>query len=255
VIEIAGTTYYTVGEPYVFYVLTAVLFPLPLLLIWLLNRWLLGRRLSGLRILGLAVVLTLGVEAALYSDVYWIGQEAKRLCREEAGLRIYKKPEVKALKISLPRDNKVIIDLLNLGYPAVEIERWLPKSSADKITMTKKTNKVCKVYRYTLSDGSLKKEEIPAHSEDAVRYRKYTTDKVLSRYFVKTTRFLKDVHTGEVLSEAIHFSIYPGRVDSFFVGVTGFSFTPWFCGDHGYGSDLAVKTLKPYSKNTQGGDK
>ena len=75
---------------------------------------------------------------------------------------------------------------------------------------------------------------------------------VLDKHFAKAVAKVVDTANGEVLSELIHFSVYPGLFDRVLASALSSSIS-WNCGDEGpHGSagrfsfnELVIKTLKP----------
>ena len=168
---------------------------------------------------------------AVFWDVYHIGQEATRLCNEKAGLHVYKTVQAESV------------------FGVISIRPWGE-------------------YGFKFTEGENDEGKIRYFYENGKPTYK-TVDKILSRYEVvvrphqrvapgiEVLKFeVKDRHTGEVLGEAINYSIDGGWADMAFWGITGFGFSPWICsGKDGegrrsviYPSDLVKATIKPMNK-------
>jgi len=158
----------------------------------------------------LVVVGVLWVSAIVvaYWDVYQISKEAERLCREEAGMYVYR-----TVKANGFLGDSGIDYWSQFGFTYLEAEFIGGRKM-----------------RYTLHDGEVRKEAV---DELLSRYE-YTTDsEVLEMPFTRDRQFIRDRQTGEVLGEIVSFAVYPGWFDSHVIGLLGFTWTPPRCvGDH-----------------------
>jgi len=223
-ITIFGTTYYTWLAPYP--LLFIIAFLLFLMLVFMLDHWIKTRRIKIQKGLAFWVIVLFTLEVILFWDVVWVAHESKRLCKEEGGLHVYKTVQVDSIKFSLNRE-KAIKEKLDGGYSAVIVPDW--------------TVKPIKLYRYSLEKDHLIKQEIPKYVERFRVKSNYQNpshknrfdypSKKLTRYIKKTRYFVEDTESGEILSELVYFSIYPGKIDSYLIKKSGLSFTPWFCGN------------------------
>jgi hypothetical protein len=151
-------------------------------------------------------ILWVGAFIAAYWDVYRIAREARRLCNTEAGMYVHRTVEAE-------------------GFMGVsDIEHWAEKG----FRFVEMEFAGQQRYRYALVGGEVVKEHV-----DELRSRyEYTTDStVLEMPFVRTRDLIRDRSTGEVLGEVVAFKKYPGWLDSRFVGLLGFSWTPPRCDD------------------------
>jgi hypothetical protein len=206
----------------------------------LTNRFVMTKKMSFARVLGISLVLALAGTIYLFRDVYFIGQQVKKLCAEEGGLRIYRKAEVdtKILRTVSP-DLKEVKSLLEQGYAAIEGPVY---DHTDPEQKKKFSQGTLQKYRFTLENGQVVEQPINEYSREAMRYGAPLNTTIVNRAIEKNTYSIKDIYTYEVLSEATFFSIYPGKLESRIIGMSGFTFTPWFCGDVGR-QDLIERTL------------
>jgi hypothetical protein len=245
-IEIAGTTYYMVFGLYLPSLVACVFLAVCLFMLLLIDRLFMRRRVSFLKTLSISLVLALAGTIYLFRDVYFIGQQAKKLCAAEGGLQIHRIAKVDtSVGGPFQPDLREVKKLLEKGYSSIEGELYNPltKLLKDESREERRERLNRKKYRFTLENGEVKKQAIIEYSREAMRYGPDGEVKILNRAIKKTTRAIKDRYTGERLSEATFFSIYPGKVESRIVGMSGFTFTPWFCGDRGVG--LREKTIQP----------
>lgn len=254
-IEIFGTNYYVIFAPIPLLVVLAILLLMMVAVVTI--RWFEHKKLMIPKGLAISILVVMALEVILFWDVYWVGKEAKRLCEEEGGLHVYRTVEVETFETS--GGANTIRKLLKQGYPSV--------------VATDRSEKPHQLYRYTLINNQIQREPI---SEFVSRYRvigsyknpshpgrfDYPT-KVLNRYVKKSRYILEDQKIGEVLGELVYYSIFPGIVDVLLVGMSGLTFTPWFCGDEQIIdgvktgkrisiTNLAEATLKPKSTTKQG---
>ena len=170
--------------------------------------WLVLRRFKFGLILIVIGILWTGAVVAAYWDVYLISKEAERLCREEAGLRVYKTVEAEGF----------------LGDSGIEYwsQYGFRYLEAEFIGGRK--------FRYTLLDGEVVKEPV---EELWSRYEYATDSEVLEMPFTRDRKFIRDRQSDEVLGEIVSFAVYPGWIDSRMLGFLGFTWTPPRCvGDH-----------------------
>ncbi|WP_321532215.1 hypothetical protein [uncultured Desulfuromonas sp.] len=224
VFEIFGTRYYTHGfglllvAPFAFWFIVSVI-GVP---IRLLER-------KPLQWYGVVVsaFCTFVMLIVVFWDVYQIGQQATKLCNEEAGLHVYRTAEAESF----------------LG--AAGIRGWAE-------------------YGFEFTEGESDKDKIRYFMENGKpTYKK--VDQFLSQYELVTTRKkitnrigiikqqIKDRNSNEVLGEANEFKIHGGWADMLFFNLTGFSYSPWICSGRNqkkkiYPSDLVKAVLAPINK-------
>ncbi|WP_020677438.1 hypothetical protein [Geopsychrobacter electrodiphilus] len=211
----------------------ALYLPLVLGLFW----WLYRKIKSALPFLVLVALVLLTLP---FWDVYMIGRDAERLCREEGGLHVYKTVEAEGF----------------LGDSSIEVWskfgfQYVESGGGDKMS------------RYTMVNGK------PVHQ----RVQKFISrnqlksgdnHRVIDKYFARTSYQVIDIQSDEVLGELVAFSIYPGWWDNIIIGLSGSGsgFHPWSCGNEPTqksdvlrlgGSDVVRATLKP--KMSEGGFK
>ncbi|MCB1860089.1 MAG: hypothetical protein KDI63_17600 [Gammaproteobacteria bacterium] len=228
-IEIAGTTYYfsELGR----WVYGVVYVPALLLAVALLY-WIVIRRLTK-PWKGWVLALLLGAGLSWpFWDVYQIGREVTRLCQAEGGLHIYRTAETDGF----------------LG--AADITYW---SKFGFSYVEQSYSYGSEVIRYTLQNG------MPIHEKVAgikSRYELLSTKYIENSYVERHIDLVRDRATGEVLGELKFFRVAPGKFDNFVYGVTGLTFTPWFCGNRDPSrqgksfprSHVALMTLKSLQK-------
>jgi hypothetical protein len=165
-------------------------------------------------------------------DVFAISYEAQRLCREQAGLKVYRTVEAEGF----------------LGDSGIEIWskygfQYVESGGGDKMS------------RYTIKDGSVMHERVHVFKS---RYQLVTGDthKVIGQFLSKSSQRVIDRESGETLGEIVVFGIFPGRFDNAILALTGTGsgFSPWHCGDEPPagsdvlrlgGSDVVKATIKP----------
>lgn len=204
-----------------------LLFPAILFMLAIINRLFFSKQLSLWKLLSITGCILLIASVAMHWDVYLIGQQAKKLCKEEGGLHVYKTVYVDGFK------------------GAYSIESW-SKYGYKYVEAGRKDKKV----RYSMRDGKVIEQAVDAFMSN---YEVVHKSMVINKHFKRSRSFVRDRSSGEVLGELVYFSIYPGWVDSRIIGSFGFTFTPWFCGNEpmlgvgdrlGYG-DVVKATLKP----------
>lgn len=212
----------TYGGPELF-VAFVVIFITPFFYWLILKRFKLAIKITG--------IFTLWVVAIFiaYWDVYQIAKEAERLCREEAGLHVYK--TVEAEGVSGIHPTKAWFEY---GFSYIENETILGGKK-----------------RYTLQNDVITEEEINSFRS----HYKYSTDsEVLDMPFTRNKKIIQDQQSGEILGQITSFSIYPGWLDSRLLGLLGFTWIPPRCdGDYPpergktilYYDDLIRHIIKP----------
>jgi hypothetical protein len=212
--------FYMTGLGKIAYV--ALYLPLVLGLLWLLL-WKL-RSVWPLWIILAIVLLTMP-----FWDVYLIGRDADRLCREQSGLHVYKTVEADSF-----RGGGDIVKLSDYGFKYAESYGLGGKK-----------------YHYTAQGGKWFEQEI---DEFKTRYeiagRGY---QVITNSIASNALRTVDLETGEVLGELVTLNIFPGRFDGFFLKLVSSGPVVWHCGEEppsgrkdplGF-NDLILATLKP----------
>jgi hypothetical protein len=214
--------------------------PMSLVFAWVTYRWVL-RRLGNkwLRWVTMALFATTVVTAPLW-DVYAIGVEAKRLCREQAGLHVYRTVEADGL--------------LGWGLGKRETEhgfKFAESGGGDKMS------------RYTIQDGKVIHQRV---NDFVSRYQYRTGDNhlVIGKHFERSSDQVIDRQTKEVLGELVVLSIFPGWFDNLAIALTGTGsgFSPWRCGEEPPPGrkaalglyDLVFATIRPH-KSIEGDQK
>ena len=211
--------------------------PLTIYLAWFFYRRLFrGLSVAWLRF-GIPLVLLGLMLAAPVWDVYRIGQESKRLCREQAGLHVFKTVEAEGLAVG------------------PDIDHW----SRDGFRYTESYGRKNKKFRYAMVREKVHEREI---AEFSVRYGFIGGEShtALGRHHARTIDRVGDIQTHEVLGEFVRIKTYPGWLDSTFIRITGTGsgFKPWLCGKEpppGRAHDLSVTdlvlaTIKPRTSKT-----
>lgn len=216
----------TYGGPELF-VAFVVIFITPIVYLLILKRFRFSVKLVGIVALWIIAVFV------AYWDVYQISKEARRLCKEEAGLHVYKTVEAESFLGSV-----------------VGIENW-SKYGFQYVEGLYKGQKTRVMYK----EDKVVYETIPEYTS---QYQSLSEEKVIKGSFVKTRRVILDRQTGEILGEEIAFKVYPGWLDSRLLGVLGFTWIPPRCdGDFSpepgkttfYYEDLIKAVIKPKSLN------
>jgi hypothetical protein len=188
----------------------ALYVPLSLIVGWMIFVWLL-RRMENMRKrrLTAALVTAIVVTAPLW-DVFTIGVEAQRLCREQAGLHVYRKVEAEGFV-----GGALSKKLADGGFKFVESGGTLDRK-----------------FRHTLKDGKDVAEQI---DEFVSQYQLTTGDNhlVIGKHFERSSDQVIDRQTKEVLGELVVLSIFPGWFDNIAIALTGTGsgFSPWRCGE------------------------
>ena len=229
VINILGTDYYvaTLGLLVYQIIYLPVALVLVVLLYVLLLRHIRWRWLKW----GMLPFLYAGLAALPYWDTYQIGQQAKVLCEEQAGLYVYRTVEADGF----------------IGYTS--IKKWSQYGF-----------KYVEGYGFhvTMVDGKPHKERVGVENYRS-RYSVITKqhEPLGESRFSRHRSWTRDRQTDEVLGEVIAFTVPPGKWDSLILGASGFAFNSWICGktvpeelQEKYGKtygrhDLIKATLKP----------
>ena len=164
-----------------------------------------------------------------YTDVIYISLKARKLCREEAGLHVYKTVKAEGF----------------LGY-ATDIKYWsiYGFEYVEGLYKGQKT-------RITFQNGEVIKVAIPEYTSN---FEYVTNSKILNDPIVKNIQIIRNRHTYEILGEIVSFKVYPGWIDSWLVGVLGFTWIPPRCDDNyplergkttHYSDDLIKSVIKP----------
>lgn len=201
-------------------VYVAVYLPLVLGLFWWLYRkfkptW------PFLAVLAL-VLLTLP-----FWDVYMIGRDAERLCKEQGGLHVYKTEEAEGFW-----GGGGVEYWLSYGFRYVE-------SGGGKM-----------MSRYSMQDGKAVHQRV---QEIISRYSATSGDNhvVINKSISRSSEKTINLKTNEVLGELVVFNVYPGRFDGIFLRLAGSGPVVWHCGDTSSTGeklnyrDLVKATIKP----------
>lgn len=165
-----------------------------------------------------------------YTDVIIISLQARKLCREEAGLHVYKTVEAEGF----------------LGD--ISIDYWV-KYGFRYVESVYQNRKAI----FTLKEGNIIRDTVPQFMS---RYEYTRESQVLKASFEKGKDIIRDRQTGEILGDLVAFYVYPGWLDSRLVGLLGFSWSPPRCdGDYKplpqkatlYYTDLVKAVIKPKS--------
>jgi hypothetical protein len=191
------------------------------------NRW---SRLSA------TLPLALLIATAPLWDVVLIGVEATHLCREKAGLKVYRAVEADGFL-----GGGMELKLAEHGYTYVETGGTLGRK-----------------FRDTMKNGKVISEQI---DEYASRYwvRGGDIHLVIGKHFSRSSDQVVDRQTGEVLGELVVIGIYPGWFDNIAIAATGTGsgFSPWHCGEEPRPGltterglfDLIFATIHPSKQN------
>lgn len=192
---------FTYGGPQLF-VLFVVFVLTPLV-----YRFFLKQRIWRARIVSV-VALWIAAVFVAYGDVFLIAREAQRLCGEEAGMRVYRTVET----------NGIIgpLDIREWEGKGIEYIEW-------------GSQKHKQYFRERMVNGQYVKERVPSFIS---RYEVVRQEVALRLPIVWERESIVERETGQVLSEIISFSFYPGWLDSRLLGLVGFTWTPPRCDDN-----------------------
>jgi hypothetical protein len=216
---------FTYGGPQLL-VMFMVFVVTPLLLRTLLKNRSWPIRIKYLTILWVATIL-IG-----YGDVFAIAVAAKKLCSEEAGMRVYSTGRTDGISGSLS-----IHDLNKYGFTYIE-------SGHPEFGLA---------YRERIVNGKYLRQPVQKFS---AQYELVDETLELTLPIVKKREFIRERDTGRILGEVVAFKFYPGWLDSRLIGFLGFSWTPPRCDDdyhpapgaiHHYSNDFVLKVLEPMS--------
>ncbi|MCB1761110.1 MAG: hypothetical protein KDI68_15170 [Gammaproteobacteria bacterium] len=177
--------------------------------------WLLFKLLRRLIVRGLPdayrgagkVVLLLALLTLPYWDSFAISYQANRLCAAEGGLHVYDTAEVEGF------------------YGDPSIEYWSKHGFRYVENYIKRDGKTL---RYEMHQGE------PREIESDVtlsRYSIYASTAPVSGRIERWEYYVAEISSGTKLGTLVFFKIKPGRFDKLAIGLSGFTFTPWFCGD------------------------
>jgi len=191
----------TYGGPELF--VGFVLFVITPIIYWLILKhfkWLI--KITSIASLWIAAIFI------AYWDVYQISREAERLCRDEAGLHVYKTVEAE-------------------GFVGVtDIEYW----SQYGFLYVENETIIGGKKRYSIQDGDVVKEKVNSFISD---YEYIQKREVVDKSFSRGRLLIENRKTKEVLGEIISFGIYPGWLDRRLLGVLSFTWSPASCdGDY-----------------------
>ncbi len=138
-------------------------------------------------------------------DVFLTGQKASELCKNEAGMHIYKKVKTEGV-LGLYS----IEDWSEFGLKYVEYE--ISKGE---------------MFREFIESEKVKKIEIDDYMSEyeVVRKREKVTDKITIGKTQIVNRSNDDVY-----SELVIIGIHAGWADMLFINLTGTNYSPWGCG-------------------------
>lgn len=209
-----------------------VYLPLAIFVLWQVYSRLLRRLTQPWLRRALMFVTTATVLTVPFWDVIAIGREAERLCKEQAGLHVYKTVDAEGFL-----GDSTIEFWSKYGFKYVE-------SGGGNL-----------MSRYTLQNGKARHERV---QEFISRYelKKGENHVVFGKHFARSSEVVIDRQSGVVLGDLVYFAIYPGMFDSFFIGVTGTGsgFSPWHCGNEPTkgqevlrlgGTDVVLATIRP----------
>lgn len=200
--------------------------PLVLGLLWWLHRKFFHKiKLAWL----LTVVFTLVLVTLPWWDVYTIGRDAERLCREEGGLHVYR-----VVKADSFRGGGNIVKLSKYGF-----------SYAESYGLGGQ------IFRRKILNGKISREPIKEFSTRyEVRGRGY---QIVTASIASDALQVIDLKTNEVLGEVVSLNIHPGRFDGILLKLTESGPVVWHCGEEPPSGrkeplsfdDLILATLKP----------
>lgn len=211
----------TYGGPQLF-VLVVIFFVTPMVYRRFWRQWPPGKRY--LSVAG----LWFGAIVVAYGDVFLIGLEARRLCRDEAGMRVYRTIQAEGIL-----GGGSVRDLVGMGIKFVERDTPMGRP----------------IERVRYENGEYKREELTEFLSE-VEFEMRSIRR--SRWVVESRDLLIERSNGAVLSEIVAFKFYPAWLDSWLLKVLGFSWAPPRCDDDypprqekrtHYISELMRKTL------------
>ena len=209
----------------------AVYLPLVLGLFW----WLYRKFKSAWPLL---IALALVLLTLPFWDVYMIGRDAGRLCKEQGGLHVYKTVEAEGIA-SFGSEYWLLYGFKYVEHAGIGPDKYLKK------------------YRDTFEDGKIISKEIP---EITVNFDSKTGDnhKVITKRISRSSEQTVDLKGDEILGELVTFNIHPGRFDGILLKLMGSGPVVWHCGDKSATGeklnyrDLVKSTIKPVNKKGGG---
>jgi hypothetical protein len=155
-------------------------------------------------------------------DVYLIGQQATKLCKEQAGLHVYKTVEADGFI-----GDSSIDYWSKFGFKFVEYQM----GNGEK-------------YRYVLLNGDVKKISVDNLLSS---YEIISSDSIVTNKISEYSYAIVDVNSKQVISSLKKYSIDCGWSDMVMYSVSGFSYTPWICSGISTGINLNVRDLIKHS--------
>ena len=204
-VEIFGTTFYTL---WMATILFAILSPFVILVTLKIIRRIYRDREQQPSVAKKLVVVSsciFSLFVALHWDIFLVGQQAKKLCREQ-GLHIYKTVEAEGFFYFCCAE-----EWLDYGFSYVEVDKSKEK------------------FRYSREDGKLQRKKIDNYIS---QYEVMPTEVTIVMEFFGRSRLsrirdsVRDKRSGEILGDYTYFVIYPSWLDRF----VAFEFTGWSCG-------------------------
>ncbi len=141
-----------------------------------------------------------------YGDVYFVALQAKRLCSEEAGMKIYRTMRADGI----------------LGIVGIEDHHERGLKFVESSLLGRPT------IRTSIENGEYKEVRITQFMSE-VEFKREETE--LSSYVVKVMDILIERATGSLLSEIVAYEFYPAWTDRLLWGTLGFSWSPPRCDD------------------------
>lgn len=205
--------------------------PLALGVSWLLYRFLFLRLLWEKAGVAMGVLVAALLVLAPLMEVYVISVKAKSLCREQGGMKIYRRVNADGFL-----GTNQIVFWNRQGFKYVEME--------DKLAQPQPAR-----WRYRLDGGEIKEERVDFLLS---RYSKITTDEVIvGQYFSRYAYQIVDLVDNSILGELVLIRIPPGYLDKETAGL--FGPIGWICGNERLEgdkkflstNDLILETIKP----------
>lgn len=162
-----------------------------------------GKPLKWRSVILPAVMIPISFVVAFW-DVYFIGQQATKLCKEQAGLHVYKTVEADGVS-----------GIYNIKYWSEYGFKFIENIDIG--------NKI----RYTYVGGKSKVELVDKFNS---KYAIVNNNiKISNRIFV--VKYLSiNIETNEILGDLAYVVVYGGWADMLFYNLTGFTYSPWSCG-------------------------
>ena len=148
-----------------------------------------------------------GTVIVAYGDVFVIALEAKRLCGDEAGMKVYRTIQADGI----------------LGYVSVRDHQGHGIKYVESATSSGRP-----LLRESIENGEYTEERIDTFTSQ-VQLARNETRRTIG--IVRVQDLLIERSTGSMLAEIIAFEFYPGWIDSRLLGLLGFSWTPPRCDD------------------------